>query len=146
MSLHTPHSSLNKPFFRAQNLYKEHYNILRDIVRQKPENYNFQHYKEMIPHGLHDGAFDVNRVLGKLILLGGGGLHVEGVGSKSWGNKYYIKKILWYLNKALVVGYNIENNRAGWFESTNFKDWKWVNMGERNWKKHIIDAYREMYL
>ena len=121
----------------------ENYNILRDIVRQKPENYNFQHYKEMVPHGLHDGAFDVNRVLGKLILLGGGGLHVEGVGSESWGNKYYVKKILWYLNKALIVGYNTENNRAGWFESTNFKDWKWVNMGEKNWRFISGDTYKD---
>jgi len=110
----------------------EYQDIYRDIVRLNPMDYDFKFYKQL-KRGEHAGAFDVKRLLGELIFIGGGEIYTDGIGTtKEWEeNDYYVKFAFQSQNTAFVAGYSYRNSCAGWFDSWDAVKWSWKNIGPK---------------
>lgn len=108
----------------------ERRSIYRDIVRTDPMRYNFKFYRRLA-RGVHQGAYDVKRLLGELIFVGGGEIYTDGYGtSKEWDDEYYVKFAFQCRNEAFVGGYSYQDQCAGWFVGDCF-DWEWENIGPK---------------
>ncbi len=109
----------------------EHYG---EIYRAEPGTYDFYLYEALEP-GRQKGAFDVKRLLDKLVFVGGGEIYTDGFGTtKEWGeDDYYVKFAFQSQNTALVAGYSYITQRAGWFHSeTCYKgEWEWEDIGPK---------------
>ncbi len=118
----------------------EYNEIWRDIVRLNPMDYNFQFYKEL-KRGKAAGAFDVKRLLGELVFIGGGEIYTDGYGtSKEWDTEYYVKFGFQSQDTAYVGGYSYEDRCAGWFRSENCYEWDWENVGAENSYSRFMQA------
>ncbi|KKM21943.1 hypothetical protein LCGC14_1630370 [marine sediment metagenome] len=105
--------------------------IYRDIIRTDPMKYDFQPYKQL-KRGYHAGAFDVKRLLGELVFIGGGEIYTDGYGtSEEWDDEYFVKFGFQCQDTAFVAGYSYELQSAGWFRSENCIDWEWENIGPK---------------
>ncbi|KKL72102.1 hypothetical protein LCGC14_2088300, partial [marine sediment metagenome] len=93
--------------------------------------YDFYLY-ETLKAGRHKGAFDAKRLLGELVMVGGGEIYTDGYGTtENFGNDYYVKFAFQVNETALVAGYSYINQCAGWFHSENCIDWIWENIGPK---------------
>ena len=118
----------------------EYQEIYRDIVRIDPLNYDFKFYKQL-KRGIHAGAFDVKRLLGELIFIGGGEIYTDGYGTtEKWNDEYFVKFGFQCQNAAFVAGYSYEGRCAGWFRSEDCFDWEWEDIGAENSYSRFMQA------
>ncbi len=118
----------------------EYQDIYRDIIRLNPMDYDFKFYKRL-KRGEHAGAFDVKRLLGELVFIGGGEIYTDGYGtSKEWDNEYFVKFGFQCQDTAFVGGYSYEDQCAGWFRSENCYKWEWWNIGAENSYSRFMQA------
>jgi hypothetical protein len=118
----------------------EYQDIYRDIVRLNPMDYDFKFYKRL-KRGTHAGAFDVKRLLGELVFVGGGEIYTDEYGtSKEWNDEYFVKFGFQCQDTAFVAGYSYELQSAGWFHSKNCYEWEWKNIGEENSYSRFMQA------
>ena len=110
----------------------ENRKVYWDRIRTDPKNYHFAvPNRKILASGIHDGAFAVNRVRDKLVMLGGE-IYVDGHGTrKMLKNDYYCKAIFEYRGWAFIPGYSFRSQRAGWFQSQSALNWYWKDVGPR---------------
>ena len=105
-----------------------------EVYRAEPNTYNFHLYETLLD-GRHRGAFDVKRLLGELVMVGGGEIFTDGVGTtKDFGNDYFVKFGFQVNETALVAGHSFINRCAGWFHSedcTKEDGWEWEDIGPK---------------
>ncbi|KKM23040.1 hypothetical protein LCGC14_1619190 [marine sediment metagenome] len=110
----------------------EYEEIWRSPISDSLSGYDFKFYKKL-KAGKQHGAFDVKRLLGQLVFVGGGEIYVDGSGTvKEWGKEdYYVKFAFQCQNTAFVGGYSYKNKCAGWLDSWDAQTWAWKTIGPK---------------
>lgn len=101
--------------------------IYRDKLKSDPTTYKFGEF-DKLKAGVHQGAYDLQKLLGKLVGVGGGEIKTYNHGSFIWDDRYYVKQCFEFMNKAYVLGWNEDTQRGGWFVSDDAVNWSWKNI------------------